>query len=230
PDIIVGIESATGPQVLIYESTTGGLQVAPEVIALPERASAFALGHLTGVAYEDLAIAAGNVLLILEGTEPNHKNHVAPEEPQHKIDAVKFSSPISSLVIGDFASAERQRAAVMTSDGTIHFVSRGRKGLIVEASGAGTTPYATSMVRARVGTGSGDDLVILSSSSPELEILSSKPLIQEPADTATVQGGTSSAISIPSSASGSADSSNGRVAEKDAPSKIERRSFAKLPP
>src|SRR5438093_12935574 len=48
PDIIVGVDGAAGPRVLVFESPKGALEGEPEVLSLTAAASASALEEMVG--------------------------------------------------------------------------------------------------------------------------------------------------------------------------------------
>ncbi|MGE0104066.1 MAG: FG-GAP-like repeat-containing protein [Blastocatellales bacterium] len=68
-DIAVGIDSAAGSHVLVYEGPTGALRASPEAFTLPVPATALVLGQLDSDSERDLAAAAGHNLVLIHGRD-----------------------------------------------------------------------------------------------------------------------------------------------------------------
>ena len=66
-DVVVGIDTEHGPAVLVFEGPQGALDTIPEVIPLPASPTALALGRLDDDVFFDLAVAAGQELMVLRG-------------------------------------------------------------------------------------------------------------------------------------------------------------------
>src|SRR6266542_3348043 len=177
-DIVVGVFGSRGAEVLIYASAKGALKDDPEVINLPAETRALALGRLRGSAYEDLAIAAGERLLIVEGRDRQTERAVDPSDSVANtapvIQQLSFPNIISTMVVADFPAGERQRLALLQVDGSMQVVSRGAKGWKNEAVTSGTWSQANGLVRARVSTRGGDDIVVLNGATGSLEILTNE--------------------------------------------------------
>src|SRR5262249_56365698 len=83
-DLIVAVNSAGGPQILVFEGAEGALRRAPEIFALPSAASGVALGQFDDDGMIDLAVAAGERLLIIHGRDRRlslDPSHQAPRPP-----------------------------------------------------------------------------------------------------------------------------------------------------
>src|SRR6266542_557910 len=177
-DIVVGVFGSRGAEVLIYASAKGALKDDPEVINLPAETRALALGRLRGSAYEDLAIAAGERLLIVEGRDRQTERAVDPSDSVANtapvIQQLSFPNIISTMVVADFPAGERQRLALLQVDGSMQVVSRGAKGWKNEAVTSGAWPQVNGLVGARVSTRGGDDIVVLNGATRELEILTNE--------------------------------------------------------
>jgi len=68
-DLVIGVTGERGSQVLVFEGPEGALRAQPEVFDLPAPATSLALGQLDRDYTMDLAIAAGNQLLIVQGRD-----------------------------------------------------------------------------------------------------------------------------------------------------------------
>ncbi len=128
-DLAVGINSGLGPQVLFYSTTRSLLEETPAIYALPAEATSIAIGQLDDKVPTDIAVAAGNEVLVIHGSgdrTPNRKSAAAFYQSQ--IERIDFSSPLANLAIGDFVPdrENRMELAVLSSDGTIHIEARGQ--------------------------------------------------------------------------------------------------------
>ncbi|HEX3086578.1 MAG TPA: hypothetical protein VHP99_18730, partial [Pyrinomonadaceae bacterium] len=129
-DIVVGITNDAGAAALVFESPAGALRSQPETLALPAAASDLALGALdTDPAANDLAIAAGNELLIVHGRDRrlsvNEPSGAAV--PEASVSRSVFESAVASIAIGDFAGDFRQELAVLTADGSVRVFNETEK-------------------------------------------------------------------------------------------------------
>ncbi len=68
-DVLVGVVTPSGAQLLVFEWPEGALKGDPEVIALPEPAMDLAVGQLDAEFPIDVAVAAGKYLAIVEGRD-----------------------------------------------------------------------------------------------------------------------------------------------------------------
>jgi parallel beta-helix repeat protein len=140
-DVVVGIDSEQGPAVLVFEGPEGALDSIPEVVALPAAPTALALGRLDDDVFFDLAVAAGQELMILHG----RNSKPARRDPSRSgvgsavlEEIVELESPIASIAIGRYVwdARDRQELALLSADGTLHLLVRG-------ASPAGSTPQSS---------------------------------------------------------------------------------------
>jgi hypothetical protein len=68
-DLVIGVQTAQGARLLVFEGPNGALQSAPEVFSLPAVAADIALGDLDGDAMFDLAVATGERLWLAKGRD-----------------------------------------------------------------------------------------------------------------------------------------------------------------
>src|SRR5262249_24455715 len=103
-DLIVGITTRRGAEVLVFEGPRGALQSKPEVIAMPSTVTSLALGQLDDSVEIDLAVAAGHDLVVVQGRDrklPLDEIRRA-EVPEARLNSRSFPFTIASLAAGDF--------------------------------------------------------------------------------------------------------------------------------
>ena len=129
-DLVVGIDTEGGSAVLVFEGPEGALDSIPEVIALPAAPMALTLGRLDDDVFFDLAVAAGQELMILRG---RNSKLPRPDRSRSGIgtavleEIVELDSPIASIAVGHYAwdGRRRQQLALLSADGTLHLLARG---------------------------------------------------------------------------------------------------------
>ncbi|HXG67024.1 MAG TPA: Calx-beta domain-containing protein, partial [Blastocatellia bacterium] len=186
-DVIVGIAAADGAQALVFEGPEGALRAEPEALALPAEASGFALGQLDGSYEMDLAVAAGQELLIAHGRDRklslDEKSRQAV--PSARIGRRAFAFAVKSVAVGDFTGSHRTEIAVLSEEGAIYLLSEQRQerasGKRQEGNGigqwnfdllpAGPWPQAAGLARARASARPGDDLIVMDSANRQLHIV-----------------------------------------------------------
>ncbi len=181
-DVIVGINGADGAKVLVFESPTGALnQTIPESFALPAEATSFAIGQLDEKNTLDLAVAAGNKLVIVHGrdrklsTKINESQEIVPAV----IDEQTFSFDISSLVIGEFDSKnlEDKEIALLANDGTLHFATQAAKSgwelseVLNIANEENSFSGKGFLVKTESSAVSGSELIVIDSSRNVLQVI-----------------------------------------------------------
>jgi CSLREA domain-containing protein len=197
-DIVVGIIGQDGPQVLVFEWPEGALsRSASWQLALPQEATALALGQLDDSYEMGLAVAAGSELLIVHGRDRKlsldqiRRAEVLPATIDQR--SVPFS--ITSLALGDFIWDQEHQTdiALLANDGAIHVVtnpnrlaavsdrqSRSKTASkhlgewLIETLTTSDQRLATSgqLLCANVSSLPTDDLVVLDQSNHQLHIIS----------------------------------------------------------
>ncbi|HEX8089709.1 MAG TPA: VCBS repeat-containing protein, partial [Blastocatellia bacterium] len=183
-DISIGILSRLGPKVMMFASSDGALNAEPEVFDLPAEATHLAAGQLDDEDSLDLAVAAGNELLIVHGTnqalssEEDKKDGLAHTRIDHRA----FPFQIKSMAVGNFADHHQQDILLLSQTGEIHRLSRNQT---ISVSKVGSNlddrqdeilanaPLvgAKEIAPARVSSNSTDDVVILDTVNRRLQIL-----------------------------------------------------------
>ena len=215
-DVAVGIVMQDGARVLVFESPEGALRGAPESFSLPAPASALAVGQLDGEASNDLAIAAGNEVIIVHGRDRKLSQDAAKQEEVRaaEITRTMFDSAVTSIAIGDFAGDARQELAALTSDGNVRVLGQEttasgasenglqvNDGMTLQAasdSAGGTTP--ARLLAAKVSSLPKDDLVLFGGSNDVRIVTTREADVVDGSGKVTKAGGArmSVAASLPS--------------------------------
>jgi hypothetical protein len=122
-DVVVAISSASGPRVLVFESPMGAMKAQPEIFTIPHPATSLALGRFDGNAMNDLAVAAGNQIVVIHARDRMLSLSAAQRAsvPQARVTAQAFSYTVQAIVAGDFTSSGLSIAA-LGSDGSVHIL------------------------------------------------------------------------------------------------------------
>jgi len=122
-DLIVAVNSAIGPQLLVLESPNGAIRAVPESFRLPASATSITVGQLSLGPWNDIAVAAGNNLVTIHARDRKlslsqaQRAAVAPA----KVTVQHFSYAITAIVYGDFTGAGPGVAAI-GRDGSLHIL------------------------------------------------------------------------------------------------------------
>jgi len=121
-DIVVGISSGRGSQVLVFEAPNGAMRAEPEVINLPSSVTALALGRLDGGAMFDLAVAAGHQLFLVHGRDRmlSLGKMALNNVPPAKIGQQTLSFSVRALAAGSFSGLAN--LAALGDDGAVHLL------------------------------------------------------------------------------------------------------------
>jgi hypothetical protein len=120
-DLVVAVNSASGPQALVFESARGALKDQPEVFLLPKPATALALGRFDGGAMNDLAVAAGSQIVLIHARDRKTSLDATQRATVAlaKVTVQNFPFAIKALVAGDFTGTGPTVAA-LGDDGSVH--------------------------------------------------------------------------------------------------------------
>ncbi|HEY6227310.1 MAG TPA: VCBS repeat-containing protein, partial [Verrucomicrobiae bacterium] len=187
-DIVVGLNGPQGNRALVFEGPEGALKSAPESFALPAVATSFALGQFAGDYTFDLALAAGNELLIIEGRDRRLSLDAAQQAQVQpaRVSTREFEFFIKSLVGGNLSGDAREDIALLSEDGRIHFLTQTALTLKGKTLPRPLTKWpleslqnnlssVTTLVRARVSTSPWDSLLALDESGRKLNTISRFP-------------------------------------------------------
>jgi len=184
-DVVVTIESGTGAQLLIFEAPVGALRAQPEVFELPAVANALALGQLDSDAAFDLVVSAGTELFSVYGRDRRLSQRAERRAavPVARVDTRVLPYAVKALALGDFNNQQEMSLALLADDGTVHLLSprpaKDKEAATVqplaawrqERLPAGQWAGATQLVRAKLSSLPGDDLLILDRSGQQLHVL-----------------------------------------------------------
>ena len=183
-DVVVGIESNRGAQVLVYEGPEGAWRARPEVFNLAARVSALALGQLDDEYTMDLAVAAGAELVIIRGQDRwlslNRTQRAAVAPAAINRHALPFV--IRSLALGNFNGRGGTDVALLATDGTAHLLIRGERGAAtrrfrgterwnLEKLAVDGWPQAEGLLGVRVSARAGDDLIVIDPARRQLHFI-----------------------------------------------------------
>src|SRR5437588_3709412 len=171
---------------LVFEGPEGALKHEPETIALPAPATSFALGQLDDSYEMDLAVAAGNDLVIVHGRdrklsidEEERAKVRAPEVETHEL-----SFTVASIAVGNFTRSDAAQVAALCEYGSLHILERSAKqawgkvtaDIATPLHPAGVSPDAAktnpTLVKARVSVSGFDDVVVVDSANRQLHVVS----------------------------------------------------------
>ena len=169
-DVMLGVSSAAGAQVLIYAGPEGAVQSAPQAIEVGGPVTSLALGQIDPHGAQDLVIASGQELLFVPGRWQH--DDTAPTVSRRT-----FSSAITAVAVGNFDGKGNSEVAVLLSSGQVQVV--GSKGAAAEQfanwavrSGTKASSGANSqMLRAKVSSKPGDDLIVFGSATAQLQVV-----------------------------------------------------------
>ena len=213
-DLVIGVTGERGSQVLAFEGPNGALRAEPEGFELKAAATSLALGQLDNEYTMDLAIAAGNEVLILQGRD---RKLSLGETQRAKVPTARFSSrsfdtPVRSIAIGHFTDDDAQSIAVLGDNGGVQVLSQSkpvkRTAAVGKSIGAWQSNVFSSgswsqaqLVSVHVSSSSHDDLLVVDAANRQLHILNS-----------AAEGTLSNAVSAPSHLAASLDVASAPVA------------------
>jgi hypothetical protein len=177
-DLAVGIAGSRGPQALLFESPNGALNASPEAFDLPAEPASMSIGRIDGDQSGDLAVAAGDQLVVVEGRDRKLSlDDARRAEVKPAAVAVRaFQSTITAVAIGDFAN--RYRLAVLFDDGAVQLIGtasidgaesslsnygRWQAREVLRTSRSSNTSPSSLLLAARISNHSGQDLIVADS-------------------------------------------------------------------
>lgn len=170
-DLVVGIVADEGAQALVFQASEGALAAPPQVVGLPAAAADFALGQMDALYPFDLAVVAGNHLVRVPGTD-------RALDPGARLigESTPLPVPPAALALGDFDADGAPDLALLDDSGGLRFGPAGDPAALAAAEaiplsiagrGAGGRPR---LMRARVSSLPGDDLVAVSRNGTRLTV------------------------------------------------------------
>jgi hypothetical protein len=191
-DAIIGVRNETESQVMVFEGPNGALRAEPESFNMPAEVGSLALGQLDERYPMDLAVTAGNELIVLAGRDrklsldEKQKATVSPALRSHRI----FASRIRSLTIGDFNGGARTEIALLMDDGEVQVLSQREVGARRAApetinTWTGSAPFAAGsqanqLISTHTSGSRHNDLLIADRANGQLQVLTSSDLEGDP--------------------------------------------------
>ncbi len=122
-DLAVGVSGPGGEQLLVFDDGADGFANALVQYQLSGPASGIEFGGLDDDSYMDVAVAAGNEVLVAHGW--GRKENLAPES---RVERFNVGPGTRGLALGQFTwdREGRLEIAALTSDGTVHIVENGK--------------------------------------------------------------------------------------------------------
>jgi hypothetical protein len=146
-DVVIGVVGPDGPKGLVFEWPEGALRGKPEAIALPAAPTGLALEQLDDSYEMDLAVVAGNELVIIHGRDRRLSlDEIRQAEvPPATIEQRAFAFEITSIALGDFVwdQAHQTDIALLADDGTVHVLIN-PNGVEEDAGAHGEAPVQPS--------------------------------------------------------------------------------------
>ena len=128
-DIAVGVTAESGAQVLVFESPAGALRGEPEQFPAPAAVTALQMMPLDDDPWIDLAVAAGNQLIVIHGRDRmlSHTKAMRATVPAAAITRQTLPFAIRTLTAGHFTGAaphllDLANLAALGDDGKVHFL------------------------------------------------------------------------------------------------------------
>jgi len=118
-DLVVGIDAAMGPRVIVFEASDGAFNAQPESFDLPSKATALMLGRFAADFMVDLVVASGRDLVLIRGRDISSWGSTPATRESWRVSTRSFPSEISSLAQGHFLGNHRTSLAMLFADGDV---------------------------------------------------------------------------------------------------------------
>lgn len=121
-DVVIGVTTTAGAHALVFAGRKGALMSSPEVLDLPSEATAAAIGDVDEDLASDVAVAAGQELLIVHG-EPKRPalNRALTAAPRIERRALPFA--VEAIAAGDFTGDRRIELALVSDGGEVQMMA-----------------------------------------------------------------------------------------------------------
>ena len=186
PDIVAGVESDSGPALLVFRNDHGAVSAQAQRISLDARPTALTIGRLGSEPNAGIAVAAGEDVFVVQTDISGYL----------VIKRLTYPFRTVSIAIGDFSADHHSSLALVADDGQVHFCGLAAGATLSKRSErgpgitrtvdlpAGWAPPTTGVmsVRALVSSRSGDDLLVLDRVNNQIHVIESG---SEPAETVT---------------------------------------------
>ncbi len=176
-DLVVAVDGSNGPAAILFHGPGGALRSQGSTVPLPQRAVSLALGQLDGDGWADLAVAAGNSLVLVRGKALDAE----PWPP--RVERLDLPSEVAAVATGRFLDPPKpqQQLALLYRDRSLELLDLSRlgaerrvvrRGRLAETSDPSTAgPSSLPSLRASRFLGrSADDLLLIDPSTARLEV------------------------------------------------------------
>ena len=179
-DLIVAVMGPSGSGVFVLESPEGAFRGEPEIFAMPDRVTALGLGQLDDGYPMDLAVGAGSELFIVSGRDRKLSLDATRRAavPAAAINRVSLPFTIKGLALGGFINNDKTSIALLSHEGSVHLLKQeaaSEQKWKADMMSGGKWPSATALVRARVSSIPGDDVIIVDRLNRQLHVLTGTP-------------------------------------------------------
>lgn len=121
-DLVAAVDTPAGSQVLVFEGLHGVWNSSPESFELSSPVADLALGTFDAEPGIDLAVAAGNEILLIQGRDRRLSSR-SLEAPAASLSRFPLSYSPVALAAGDFAGTRPEQLAALDDLGTVHWLS-----------------------------------------------------------------------------------------------------------
>ena len=120
--LALGIAGADGARLLVYDAAGKGVHGQADTFPLRAEANAITTANVDGDSAGDLIVGAGNQVVVIHG-----RNQAEPAANQNIIERFDVPCDITAVSAGDFLFDRegKTKLALLSSDGTIHFLAPG---------------------------------------------------------------------------------------------------------
>ena len=122
-DLAVAVENQKGAFLMVFEHPEGAFTHQPDVYKLPASASSIAIGQFDRDWYSDVAVAAGNNVIVIHGRGQVYPWDIDPElgivRPGAVVEQRTFPFTITRVATGDFENTGKDDLALVSDTGDL---------------------------------------------------------------------------------------------------------------
>jgi hypothetical protein len=183
-DLVVGVSSERGSEVLVFEGPEGALRAGPEVIKLGAPITSLALGQLAGDYAFDLVVATGNQLLMVQGRDrklsldETQRARAAPPVIAGRL----FETQIREVAVGRFSDDDSSEIVAVTDSGDLQLLTPQARKLSTAHTNNPFNNWKSRLVvddrwpkarvfSARLSNSKHDDLIVVDATKRQLHIV-----------------------------------------------------------
>ncbi len=177
-EILAAVAGPDGARLLVYESYEGAVRAEPETIPLPAPATAMATGRLDAHPLIDLAVTAGDRLVIVPGRDRRlyTTGRLRDQAGKLSVQEVELPGPAETVAVGDFDGDVKDDVAVRLADGRLwlRLAAETANPQSMALAGGPSGPAdkgGTRLVTAAVSSRPGRNLLLMEQSAGRLRLL-----------------------------------------------------------